>query len=140
MTDFPEQILDAIYRLRTRFKGLKNCVVANYPVIEIVRFNKRSRGSFREVSIKLYYQPDGTFILQAPDQEFHSTISHFDFRSRERRIVRHKRYLAYFITDLKVCGLWPLVQNPDIIIVNEFNTRSDKEDVTHQLKKLLGQG
>lgn len=133
MITFPEDILLGVCKMRKMYVGRKHSVAANFPVIEIIRYMQD-----REISTKLFYFIDkGTMEIQAPDQRFYSKISHYDYRSAERRWVRNKEYLFSLIKDLKKSGLWEYVLNKDFFIVNSFNKKTDPEALLKILNDIV---
>lgn len=138
MIEFPEDIQERVRELRERYKAQKHCVLMNFPIIEVVKYY-RENGNFKEVSFKLFYE-EGVFEMQAPDQKFQSRISHFDYRSSERRWVRRKDVLFATIEDLKQCGLWDLVANKDLVIVNMANPKTNHRQLLKLLRGTLSDG
>jgi hypothetical protein len=130
---FPETINTSVYALRNIYRGRRNCVLADYPIIEITRYEKN-----KEVSIKLFYSSStNTFEIQPPNTKYYNKISFFDFKNPEHRWVRNKDVLFPFIKDLKKCGLWDLVSNKDFLIINEHNEKIDVEKRIDILNKIL---
>ena len=133
MNEFKQEIMDCVNILRAKYKKSKTCVIADYPVIEIVRFLDR-----KEISEKLTYDPaTGTFTIEAPDAQYYSTISHYDFRRAERRWTRNKDLLFALIKDLKYCGLWDHVANKNFLTINSHNENIDPKKLKTDLKKIM---
>jgi hypothetical protein len=130
---FSEAILTAVYALRNFYKGRRNCVSANYPIIEIIKYDKN-----KEISIKLFYSSDtDTFEIQPPDSKHYSKISFYDYKKPEHRWIRNKGFLFPFIKDLQRCGLWDLISNKDFLIINEHNEKIAVEKRIEILKNII---
>jgi hypothetical protein len=129
---FSEGILSGVSSLREKYRGRRSCILANFPIIEIVKYMQQ-----REISIKLFYTAaTDTLEMQPPDQKYYSRISHYDFRKPERRWIRDKGFMFALIKDLKLCGLWNHVSNKDVIIVNTYNSRTDAATLMKALEEL----
>lgn len=127
--NFPEHIMESVELLRWRYSNRKAFVITDFPMLEILKEEKR-----KEVSMRLtYHAATDTFHMEAPDARYFSKMSHFTYKEPERRFIRMKAVLLAFINDLKYAHLWEKIENKDLIIVNALNERSDKE----KLKKLL---
>jgi len=136
--DFPVEIMDAVYKLRNKYKQKKHCVISAFPILEIVAIGKSNIGRDQETSTKFFYDYiTGTFEMQAPTYKYCSKISYYDFNKTERRWTRNKGYIFTLIRDLKFCGLWKHISNKDIIIINTFNDKADMEERASILKEIL---
>jgi hypothetical protein len=134
--DFPADVVDAVFRLRNRYKNSKHCVVMTFPILEIILVED-NKGKAQEVSTKFFFNyATNTFEMQAPDRRYYPKISHYDFNRTERRWSRNKGYIFKLIRDLKFCGLWKLILNKDIIIVNAYNEKTDPIELLDTLEKL----
>ena len=131
MKKFDVDILSCVKKLRDKYQRQRTCVILNYPVIEIVKFMRD-----KEVSTKLSYGDSG-LELHAPDQKYYSKISHYDFRTIERRWTRDKGYIFSTIRDLKFCGLWQYISNKDFLMVNTHNENADPKKLKTILKKII---
>lgn len=130
---FSEIIKECVLNLRAIYKGRRNCVLMNFPIIEILKYSKD-----KELSIKLFYYPNsGTFEIQPADSKFCSKISYFDFSRSERRWTRDKRFLFSTISELKQCGLWELISNKDFLGINYNNEKVSEIDRSELLKSIL---
>jgi hypothetical protein len=130
--NFPNEILNAVDELRKRYRSKSHCVIAAYPIIEIIKVS-----SSIDISTKFFYDfSTKTFEMQAPDHRFHSKISHYDFRKAERRWIRNKGHLFTLIRDLKHSGLWQFISNKNMIIVNSLNDKANPEELLLQLNKI----
>jgi len=130
---FSKTILTYVTSLRSLYSGRRNCVVADYPTIEIILYQKG-----REISLKLFYsEGTNTFTIQPLDSKFYGKISFFDYKAPERRWLRNKQLLTYLIKDLQRCGLWDLVSNKDFLVVNAYNDRVTTEKREEILKEIL---
>jgi hypothetical protein len=130
--NFPNEILNAVDELRKRYRSKSHCVIAAYPIIEIIKVS-----SSIDISTKFFYDfSTKTFEMQAPDHRFHSKISHYDFRKAERRWIRNKGHLFTLIRDLKHSGLWQFISNKNMIIVNSLNEKANPEELLLQLNKI----
>ena len=130
---FPDYITEAVQKLRRFYKCKRSLVISNYPIIEIIKITQNE-----EVSLKLFYRySDGVLELQPPDRQYHSKISHYDFNKTERRWARKKEILFSFIADLKRCGLWELVANKDLFVINSFNDKINERKITQILDEVM---
>jgi hypothetical protein len=132
---FNKEILDCIDKLRT--KETKSIgvlqVSVQYPVIEIIKMNRH-----QGVTIRLFYSvSDNTFDMQSPDAIYKSKISHYDFNRTERRWTMDKRDLFYFIKLLQFSGLWNMVSNKDMIIINSHNPRTNTSELMDKLDRII---
>lgn len=133
MLEFSEDIIRCVYQLRERYGTRRNCVVVTYPIIEIIKY-----ANDKEFSTKLFYDPEtNTFEMQAPDHQFVSKISYYDYNSPERRRTRNINYLFPLIKDLKACGLWDYISNKDLVVLNPLNTRASDSKRKKMLDLLL---
>jgi len=134
MIFFNEEIDINIFKLREIYKGKRHCVVASYPLLEVIKYF-----SHKEVSIKLFYsQIFNTFEIQPSSYQYYSKISYYDFKKPERRWARDKNDLFSFIRDLKKCDLWPYISNKDFLIVNSLNTKKSSKELWAVLKEITG--
>lgn len=132
MTNFPDHITDMVNFLREVYRRRRIYVIEAYPILEIIREEKR-----RKISFKFFYNPsDDTFEMQIPDNEYFSSISHFEYDRAERRHVRDKVVIIMLIKDLKRSGLWEKISNKDLIVVNDRNKKSDKSKLRSLLDSL----
>ena len=132
---FSKTILTYVSSLRSFYSGRRNCVVAEYPTIEIIIYQKS-----REISLKLFYSEEtNTFNIQPLDSKYYSKISFFDYKAPERRWSRNKQLLFYLVKDLQRCGLWNLVSNKDFLTINTQNERVAVEKRMELLKNMLNQ-
>ena len=132
MNNFPEQVMNGVFVLNQIYQKTKNCVVAEFPVIEILKY----KGNY-EVSVRLFFNGEtGMFELQSPVYRYRSKISYYDYRNVEFRWIRNKEYLFSLIRNLKLSGLWPLITNQDFLTVNRHNHSSDHKILSKNLKNL----
>jgi len=113
-------------------------------------WNVMSQGSNRVVLIRQFGQQkpktiaftlvssDGKLVLEHPNYEFVSMISHFKSVKKDIRICLNKTYLTSVVRSLKRAGVWHSVVNKDFLVVNDNCKKSNKGHVQKQLEKLLG--
>lgn len=77
------------------------------------------------------------FFLEHPNYVFRNKISHFKSVKEDVRLSLNKAYLKSIISMLKKTGIWPFIINKNFLEVNNYNSRSDKGKVNHELKNLL---
>lgn len=80
---------------------------------------------------------DGIHIHH-PNYEFKSTVSHFRAVEKDIRLSLNKSFLSSIIKSLKKVSLWDAVVNKDFLRINKDNSKSNKKEVSMELKKLLG--
>jgi hypothetical protein len=130
---FPEDVLAVVLALRDIYKGRKNCVLMNYPVIEILKYDLN-----KEKSVKLFYSSNtNTFEIQPPDFKHYSKISFYDYKKFERRWTRNKNFLFPLIKDLQRSGFWDFISNKDFLIINAYNDRIAVDKRAEILNKII---
>ena len=75
--------------------------------------------------------------IHHPNYEFISKVSHFCAVEKDIRLSLNKTFLSSIIKSLKKVGLWEAVVNKDFLKINKDNSKSNKKNVSHELKKLL---
>lgn len=93
--------------------------------------------SFSLVSKQMPVTKKLGFILEHPYYVFRNKISHFKSIQADVRLSLNKTYLKSIINMLKRTGIWPFIINKKFLVVNDYNSRSDKGKVNHELKDLL---
>jgi len=99
------------------------------------RFSKSI--SFSLTSKRMPVTKESGFLLEHPNYIFRNKISHFKSIQEDVRLSLNKTYLRSIISMLKRTGIWPFIINKKFIEVNNYNSRSDKGRVNHELKDLL---
>jgi hypothetical protein len=131
---FSESIINSVDILNRHYEKRKRFVEASYPIIEITIEEKKHRVSFR-----LFFLEDKYFEIQNPTYHYFSKISHFDFKTGERRWSRDKKMIFSIISDLKLCGLWEMVKNKDFLKINDFNDNIDREKLKNELDRVINE-
>lgn len=132
---FPIEIMTAVEFLNNKYKERRRIVEASYPIIEINIEEKKHR-----ICFQLFYINDEYLEIQNPTYHYYSKISHYDFKTGERRWSRDKGTIFSVINDLKICGLWKFIRNKDFLQINEYNEHTDKNLLKQYLKVIMEEG
>jgi hypothetical protein len=130
--EFSKEIMVSVDLLRKFYDCGKNLIKINYPVIEIIKYDR-----VKEITITLLYDSmDDTFELQEPVYQFYSKISFYDFKRPESRWTRDKGLLFSIIRNLKRSGFWEKISNKDFLIVNTLNKKTSVKERLRILKEV----